>query len=779
MPPRDRDPNVDAAFVNPGRINPGYAAFQIAKALATAGQHGDPATRERAQQKIAKWQTVLGNALSGAVDYGSRTPVDGTPGWVTLEVITGGFATGKLLAGGPLREHEKQLLLRLGVVPDGRERLALNAHFLTDDGLAQLQERLRTACYDVEVPEEAALMVVAWLAGNGHTEAALQLIDVLSPWFTELRFYPVPLDQPRPSGPRVHVQDVGTTIESLRSIGPNLCILAQKEAVEIWLPLYDRMIALFLETVEDDWPCRTYPADWRERAAELLHEHMQMQDEHRLCKKRARAKGYFTQLHALLARCAADPASLTGRDVGRIRHILRCYVDKHGAPDSAKCLDARRRQRQDVSAPTFHEITKAILPRLARHPGNEGLDDVSHLTAPLSKAESENSGLPEGTAVPASVQRKIERCLNETVAMLVARGLITSGESLARMLPQMTSDIRSAGIADPALRRLYAATYRAFRRRRSLLLLNLEKQIQIEELPWVAAIDKFRSRDLSSRELATQTLRDVTLLVIMSFPHAIIPNKLLQEMRALAEGAGIAIPLVDELAVDIFMGEFSGKFLESAKRAADLLGTSLYATYYGIDYQEIRRIKAPQAREASQWSFWRTPPKDSDGFARLCASRAGVSLETWHPVTNGMIIEQQQILTTQNFAALVAGLELTDALGGQFGDMAKRCFRWICRRHQMKRRDRHADLIMLKNTAYAWRQMVFFLALLPGYEIADFLSWAEGHLGEQSSGFQTRFHPALTGLILAVNGRPIDGDPAVGGARRFLGWSKEKHWLLE
>jgi hypothetical protein len=759
----DTDRNADA---RPARVNPGYAVFQIAKALATSAQHDDPATRERARQKIAKWETVLTNALSGAVDYGSRTPVDGAPGWATLEVVTGGFATGKLLAGGPLREHENKLLERLCVAADGRARLALNAHFLTDHGLAELQQWLRTACYDVEVPEEAAMMTVAWLAENGHAEAARELVDVLSSHFADLRFYPVPLDQPRPSGPRVHAQDVEHTVESLRRIMPNRRILAQKEAVEVWRPLHDRVVALFLETVENDWPCRTWPAGWRERADALLREFTRLRDEHRLCGKHARAKGHFAQLRALLARCVANPVSLTGRDVGRIRHILACYVEKHGAPGSAKCVEARQRQRHDVSAPGFHEIAKAILPRLKQHHASEGVDDLSHLTAPLSQAESESSGLPEGTTVPASIQRKIERCLNEAVAVLVERGLITSGESLARVLPQMTSDIRSAGIADPALRRLYAATYRAFRRRRSLLLLNLEKQIQIGELPWTAAIDRFRSEDLSSRELARQTLREVTLLTITSFPHAIIPNKLLQELRALAAGAELAIPLVDELAADIFMGKFSGKFLEASKRAASLLGGSLYARYYAIDYEEICRIQA-------------RPEKEAALFAQLCASRAGVSLGTWHPATNGMIIEQQQILTTQNLAALFAGLDLTDAVRGQIGGMATQCFRWICRRQQMKRDNWHAGLIMLKNTAYAWRQMIFFLALLPGREVADFLSWAQGHLGAQPEGFRIRFSPTLAGLILAANGHSIDGDHARRqGARRFLGWSKKRHWLL-
>jgi hypothetical protein len=306
----------------------------------------------------------------------------------------------------------------------------------------------------------------------------------------------------------------------------------------------------------------------------------------------------------------------------------------------------------------------------------------------------------------------------------------------------------------------------------------LEKQVQIEELPWVAAVERFRSDSLSGRELARQTLEEVAVLTLTSFPHAILPNKLLQEMRALVTSAGLDIPLVDELAADIFMGRFSGKFVESAWRAADLLKGSLYAAYYGIDYEEVRRIPKPKEPTKRTW-FWQTTKADSGEFARLCASRAGVSLGTWDPATNGMIIEQQQILTTQNLAALFAGLDLADALRGQLGEMAKRCFEWVCKRQQVREDKWHARLKMLKNTAYAWRQMVFFLALLPNRDVAGFLRWAEGHLDAQKEDFRKRFAPALRGLVLVANGASVDQDPGrKPDARRFLGWSNTTHWLL-
>ncbi len=463
--------------------------------------------------------------------------------------------------------------------------------------------------------------------------------------------------------------------------------------------------------------------------------------------------------------------------MGRIRLILNDYVAKRGLPDSPACAAARREQAADVSAPSFHSVAQVVIGRLESHTKDTALDDVSLLSESVTEEEAARSGIPEGTSIPPSVRRKAERCLNETVNVLVERGLITSADTLASVLPQMTSYLGAAGITEPSLRQLYAAIYRAFRRRRSLLLLNLEKQIQVEELPWLAAINRFRSHCLSSEELARQTLEEVTVLALTSFPHAILPNKLLQELRALVKSAGLDIPLVDELAADIFMGEFSGKFVESARRAAELLDRSLYATYYEIDYEEIRRLPTPE-QSTRQWRFWCQAKPAVIELARLCAARAGVALGTWDPATNGMIIEQQQILTTQNLAALYLGLRLSDAIGGHLPDMARRCFRWICRRQQMKIDKWHARLVMLKNTAYAWRQMIFFLTLLPDSDVAAFLRWAGDHLDEQRDEFRDRFRPALNGLVLAAGGRSPAGNCGSESGRRFLGWSNTKHWLL-
>ena len=717
------------------QVNPGYALFQLSKALTTQTQHADPATRERARRRAEDWTVVFTGILNGTLVVGSRTPVGGTPNWVTLRVLTGGFATGELLAGGPLQAHEQALLAQspqFPVTPGSEVRRILNSYYLTDEGLAELQRRLQSGHYDVNVPEEGAVLVVAWLVQNGHAEQARELLETIGPWFSQLRFYPVPAQRARPTGAsspnsasdaKVFVQDVRTTIESLKRIKPNSRILAQQETVCIWTPLYDRAVQLFLETVEGElpclhcdaeglwvrsesggfpvqggWPCRRYPEGWAVRAQALLDEYDALRAEHRLSGRPERGKDSFAQLREYLRRCVENPGSLQGRDVGRIRLILARYITKRGTPYSHRCRELRDRQLRHASAPTFEQIAAVVVPRLQDYPPDDGLEqaEIGPIIEPISADEAEHWKFPASTSVPQRLQQKVERCLSGTMAVLVERGLKTSSSTLARVLPQITAGIRAVGFSDPELRRLFAAIYSAFRRRRSLLLFNLEKQVQIEELPWVAAIERFRSDDLDPKELARQTLEEVAALAIASFPHAILPNKLLQELRALAKSAELDLSLVDELAADIFMGEFSGKYLEAAKQAADVLGHTLYATYYGIDYRQIREVEDAQPHKPARVGWFRRPAEhQSSPFADLCAARAGVRLGSWDPATNGMIIEQQQILTTQNLAVLFARLDLAGALGEQLADLPRQCFRWICQRQQIKAYDFHTRLIQV------------------------------------------------------------------------------------
>src|SRR5215470_12945696 len=117
------------------RVNPGYVLGQLSRAFVTSQEHEDTKVRVRASKRIADWIQVFEGMLSGALKIGSRTPLPSTPAWATLKVLKGGFASGELLAGGELQDHERERLSQLPSRYRAAERAALNSHYLTDDGL--------------------------------------------------------------------------------------------------------------------------------------------------------------------------------------------------------------------------------------------------------------------------------------------------------------------------------------------------------------------------------------------------------------------------------------------------------------------------------------------------------------------------------------------------------------------------------------------------------------------------------------------------------------------
>jgi len=176
-------------------VNPGYVLGQLSRAILSAVENPDAIVRQRAIERIKQWEQVFREMLSGSISLGERAPVQGVPEWVTLEVLHGGFASGNLLAGGPLQPHEIRLLDRLNL-PLDKGRTAINIYYLSDAGHQELCGMLESGCYRINVPEEGAFLVVVWLLLHGMQEQAQELLESLTPFFDRLRFYPVPDSTP-------------------------------------------------------------------------------------------------------------------------------------------------------------------------------------------------------------------------------------------------------------------------------------------------------------------------------------------------------------------------------------------------------------------------------------------------------------------------------------------------------------------------------------------------------------------------------------------------------
>lgn len=745
--------------------SPSYPMARLQRAVQKAAE-GDPG----AADKVAHWLAVLDGMASGRLTTGSRTPVADTPAWVTLEVAHGGFATGRYLAEQPPADDELANLPPDAPGETGQERL--NLWYLGDHGQAELLAALRTERYRIEVPEQAALMVVAWLLDQEQHAAALDLVAELRPLMHRLRFVPRLEQSHTPSGAVVRLQPVAESAESLRHKGIPEQVRRMRRALLEWNPLYDELVALWSDTVEGElprlvdgrveggWPCKVWPADWAERRRAWFARSRELVE-------RPGPKSNFARLEQALRQCPADSSGLTGRDVGWVRRALANTIGSRGAIDSEQRTALRAGQLATAERPTHQAIARVLVDRLEAYPADGGLPSLDPIAAAVDPAEEHLA--PAGTPIPPYLVAKAGRSLEAPVAELVERKVITSSEVLAKVLPQTTSQLLAARISDPALAALYAQTYAAFRRRRSLLLLNLEHQVRYDELPWARAIAPYRSDRDEAVGAARQALRQTVLLALTAFPQTILPNPLVRELGALAGQAGLKLPLVEEVAADIFMGTFTDKWRDAAAVASRVLDGTLYASYY--DLPHASRWTAPET--GRRWG-----KKVADGFAAQCVARAAEAKngDGGYVAGNGTVLEQSQILTTHNLAVLVDALDLRAEIRALGPDVADATLAWLVRRQAQPGPGRYAALQMVKNTAYAFRQAVFFLSFCPGEQQRA----AVERLRAQAAELGDRFAPVVDGLAYVVEGGRFDASGRVPGrpARRFLGWSVGPHWCL-
>ncbi|MFF5258304.1 transcriptional regulator [Actinomadura viridis] len=759
---------MDGDDVETRAVGPGYPGLQLAKAFSTAETHEDEATRTRAGARVRQWEEILSGMAAGTLSIGTRAPVSGLPAWVTPEVARGGFATGRAAAGGPLLPHETATARRAGVPA---ERRALFYYHLSEAGLAELYALLDGGRYELTVPEEGALLAVAWLLRAGDRNAALAVLEEIEPFAGRLRFAPRPRtgDVPPPRAAetvhRASVGDVGRTLGARR---PNRAVATMNEALAVWNPFADELLAHWTATVRDGRVASLEPGGWRERGAALLERYRSLAERHTLCTKHRRPRENPAILRTALEE-AVEGGGLRPRTRGLLQHAVDAMIARRGVPGAPGHAALRERQAAIAARPTLHALAQVLLARLSDLPQDGGITAPERLTGPVTGEEALRTGVAEGTAIPRALRETVESALAAPLGTLVERGVVPSAEAMAELVPQLVAWTTAQAYRDEALRTLMAALYRAFRNRRSLLLLNLERQFQLNELPWVRAVHASRRavRD-GDRDAQASALVRLGELALQGFPGTLLPNPLVKEFDALARAARLDVPFVEELAADIFMGTFSPKFARAAVTAADLLEGTLYERYYGIDYAAVR--------EAGDGTGRGVPAgRGSPDFAALCVARAGGTSGRYSVAANGMVIEQAQILTTHNLAALVHPIGVDPAPG--WPEPARRAFTTVCRLVGRLQHDPR-PLGTVKDAAYAWRQTLFFLALCGLEDQIAVTAWIQDEARRHPDHVAARLAPVLAGLRHVLVGGSLDAG-APPGTRRFLGWcAGRRHWIL-
>ena len=679
---------------------PNYLWGQLSRAFTAGSDH-----------RIAKVLQAIAANDDGTVTVGEPVPTKGMPAWVTPEIVRGGFATGHAAASGPLDDDEVALAAEQHVTPT---RAGLFAWALSDAGLTWLGDLLNSKEYRLDLPEHGVLLSIAYLLRAGHGDDAAALIDEVWPWADRLRYLPVPLDQPEPSG--VHVTTMRDAIRRLEEKKPSAQVEAQRESNTIWAPFTDTLVELWWETRDDAGTIgRRFTDDWFPRARALVDVYPVLAEEHTLTTKHARP-GSTIQILLDATRHTIDG---NRNHVSRAREVINGVVAKRGAPDSERLRALRHAQQEDAARPSHASLAK----------------DTADALEPYADTYTENpERLLTGTAgehLP-FVRRVVEQAAHAPLPALLNRGLVTSAEGLADLAPQLAADTIAKKFDDEAAAVLAGRVFQAFRNRRSVLLLNYQKQVDVSALPWFTAVDGFGLR--TDRAPAAQQAAHLTELALQHFPGTVLPNSFLRVVAELYKQAGLPVPITYELAADIFMGGFSESFVQAARLAGEYVETGLYGRYYGLG-------------EA---------PKTQAQFDDEAHRRAGVTDFTrWGSVAvAGSIIEQAQVLTTHNLAAAVHAGVTIDWEAAAIAAWRRTVLPELYAAQQPR------SLRHQKNAAYAWRQVLFYLTIAGTNAVPEFLTdarrAADGHRAGQEG------QDLLDGLERAHDGRAV--------TKPFYGW---------
>ena len=780
--------------------NPGFASGQTDRYLnhPTNTQLTRAEDEQKRGENVCKWQATLNGMLEGSLNVGAACPTE-APRWVTLEVLQGGFASGKYLADLALEEENMR----------ARDE-GTNGWWLSGPGQARLSAMLDSGCFRVRVPEHAALLVVTWLLRNGHGDEARAVLDELAPWMERLRFFPDAAETPVDVSPETQVMTTGElaaqlkeSLHIMRSVAvPRVRrIMAMEKACADWRPLKWRLLALFGDTLECQhaplfvnggargtdgkavyavhescakhnaqngcgWPLQRFASDWKERAAALLadvralvkREKAELATWHNtyyyngdtLNAKRMR-KGSTKDMFDVLTVCVEKGVeAVPARKVALLRNVLAGANTKYGLPGTDQFDEYRTRIEAAVPvnrAPYF----SLVIDRLNQF-GDSG----------LALGEIESVLMPDAELgdIPKNLCKKVERTRRATVSDLLEAGLVGSGEVLAVLVPALTSQAATASIEDASLRRVFFALRMAFSKRRSLLLLNLERQTKMDDLPWAQPLVRRCTHGASSRDAARMVLDVVVRETLTHFPQTILPNKLIQSLRDLSTAAGIKVALTEELAADIFMGRFSAKFAVAAEAASRVLSNTVYSTYYGLGSYFARAASA----------------NESD-FTAECFKLAGVAQSSrgysFDVPENGRVIEQGQILSSHSLAGLYEALDLDVRLDGRA--LACKTWTWIVRSCLALPRTPswRARLQTAKNVAFAWRQLLFFISTTSADPDA-FLQTLADDAAKETGGGPTLAR--LQDIFLQPLRRAVHGEAPEAPV---LGWVSGKHVLLQ
>ena len=656
-------------------------------------------------ERAAAWQDIIRDILHGTAQVGTRSGWADRPVWTTPRVLYGGFVSRELLANGPLLPHELELYRTLvdeeeekARDPSSQQRHVrrkLNEWSIgSKEGVAYWLNLLDGGNLRLDVPEESAALVVALLYRSGvNMDAAKTILKEIAPWFETLRFFPRPSRTPaKPEATFLRSLGDVTCRELKITLRPRKPQLIEAWALTHERELYDLaadLTILLIRNGSRDPTFRTKMTQLHDMESRALAAYYKIHYGWRISYADVLSKDviptFFRKTGYATLRMALDDAdngsAMTDTNMARVSKVLAKRDERRSlqspSPHLSRYGSAAEWSRANptVKCDAVRDTLLERIYALKSDPdmGLTGEQIEAVLRAPLSKEEAVKHGGKDDdaavfflTGTPVTHPRLVKtlmRCKQAPLHELVEDGIIGSSVVLAKCAEPLVACLRSNSLrrgSHPEAHLAASMTARAFFRRRSVLLLNMDAQARLRDLPWFRALeDAFATgqegTDTKEEEVGSiLAVKELTRLHVSHFGGQRFPNELVTLVSNLLPAQ--VFPVIKEVASDIFQYAFTYKYVRQAQLAARTdgkgLGGTLYEKYYqlGDTFEEIRSWPFVSVDDGDDGE----KEKQCAAFYRICEKRSKDRKTMAGPVmSNAMCIEQAAVVTGDNLLLLL------------------------------------------------------------------------------------------------------------------------------
>ena len=644
-------------------------------------------------------KALVGN-IDGTFNHGTRNPTKDYPVWVTKEVAHGGFMCGIKFE---LKNDENNLDI-------------LNNF----ENLNKYIDLIPYISHNLAGPEPLIIPTIGLLERNNYIKEAQELRTVITPYLSTLRMYPLQNEiLPNPTQPNIfaslepiskfksylleYKSNINNQIYNLNNINKKITLKTQ--LIDLFkntiynCPTHNKHICNFtinnnelvcginkLPVINNidccnngcSWPMQNITKEWINQANDIFRSNNWYEID--LCKRK---RGILYNLWNILKHIINNTTlntqtnklnNLDGKTVIQIRYYLSASVYKkiYNLQDDLNNLNNKLTQVNELSIDLNKLNTESI---------DQSLYEILKL---------------KYNKIPEAIE-KLNKSVEYSLEDLKKLNYIPSSETFVELaqpieafLQTIDFDFKENITIEEHLKYL---NYKAFKNMRSLLLLNLESQLKIMELPHYNTLNTIYKKNRKSSNKLT-LVKIITTNYVKWFGGDLMPNRVVKMLYNLVNEFDSTVGFCEEIACDIFQRRFSKKYDISLNIAKKHMINTLYSNYYNINdlYKSSDNLTNLSLQLKNQYS-----PSSVNYID-----------------TNGQQLQASYILTTHNSLQIDKFLDTVD-----FNKVVKQITLKILTHLEPYNIERSVCLTL----GHMWRNLMYYLTKLDTVEIANYFVW--------------------------------------------------------